>query len=240
MDRSRFGAITNRLVICLLAAFAAASAGALAAPDPTEITASGVGTVALPPDMAVVEAAVETNSNDANGAIAQNNASYARIVAALEKLGIARADIALSYYNVSYNPPPRVAPPNPSGDRYGYTVSRNFSVKVRALSTAGRVSDACIAAGATSINGVSFGLSDPAAARREATAKAVAEARSNAQAVAAAAGLRIVSIKSIELGGGPGPVPLMRVAAAANPPTQFDQSNVNVSVSVSVVFLAEP
>ncbi len=241
MDSFRLRAITKRAFICLLAAFAAATAGAAAAPDPTEITASGTGSVSLPPDMAIVEAAVETNSADANGAIAQNNVTYARIVSALERLGIARADVSLSYYNVSYNPRPSGTPPTPASDRYGYTVSRNFSVKVRAIRDAGRVSDACIAAGATAINGVSFGLSNTSAARGQATAKAVAEARTNAETVAAAAGLRIVAIKSIELSGGPGPgpVPLMR-AATANPPTQFDQSNVNVSVSVSIVFLAEP
>jgi uncharacterized protein YggE len=226
--------------ICLLAALLGLTAGAAAAePSATEITASGTGSVSLPPDLATINATVETNAANANDAIAQNNTAYDRIVAALTKLGVARADIALSYYNVNYNPRPAVAPPNPSDDRYGYTVSRSFSVKVREIGSAGRVSDACIGAGATAINGVGFGLSDPNAARAEATAKAVAEARANAQALAAAANLHLVAIKSIELmGGGGGPVPLMRAAAA--PSTELDQSNVNVTVSVSVVFLAEP
>lgn len=131
-------------------------------------------------------------------------------------------------------------PPNPSGDRYGYTVSRNFSVKVRKIASAGRVSDACMGAGATAINGVSFGLSNPATARGEATRRAVEEARANAQALAAAAELHITTIKSIELGAGvSGPVPMMK-AAALNAPTEFDQSNVNVTVTVTVVFLATP
>ncbi|HEX3670559.1 MAG TPA: SIMPL domain-containing protein, partial [Candidatus Cybelea sp.] len=184
---------------------------------------------------------VETNAPSASDATSQNNTRYDRIVAAVIKLGIARSDIALTYYNVSYNPPPRVASPT-SSERYGYTVSRNFSVKVREIGSAGRVSDACTSAGATAINGVSFGLADQTTARRDATTKAVAEARANAEAVAAAAGLRIVGIKSIDLGGGgSGPVPMMRMAASApNAPTQFDQSSVNVTVSLSIVFLAEP
>lgn len=195
----------------------------------------------MQPDLATLDVSVETNAPSASDATAQNNARYDRIVAAITKLGIARSDIALTYYNVSFNPPPRVAPPT-SSERYGYTVSRNFSVKVREIGSAGRVSDACTSAGATAINGVSFGLADPTTARREATTKAVAEARANAEGVAAAAGLHIVGIKSIDLGGGgPGPVPMMRMAASENAaPTQFDQSNVNVTVSVSVVFLAEP
>ncbi len=233
----------KRTFICLLAALAVATARAVAAqPGATEITASGTGSVSLPPDIATLDAGIETNAANAADAISQNNARYDRIVGALVKLGIARDDVALTYYNVSYNPPPRVAPPNPTGERYGYTVSRNFTVKVHEIASAGRVSDACISAGATAINGVSFGLSNPATARREATSKAVAEARANAEAVASAAGMRIVAIKSIDLGGGvSGPVPMMRMAAAAPaPPTQFDQSNVNVTVSLSMVFLAEP
>ncbi len=231
----------KRTFICLLAVFVILGArGAAAEPPATEITASGTGSVSLPPDVATLNVAVETYAENANDAISQNNARYDRIVAALTKMGIARGDIALTYYNVSYNPRPQVVP-NPPGERYGYTVSRSFSVKAREIASTGRVSDACVAAGATAINGVAFGLSDASAARAQATTKAVAEARTNAEAVAAAASLRIVAIKSIELAaGGAGPVPLMRATAAVNPSTEFDQSNVNVTVSVTVVFLAEP
>jgi uncharacterized protein YggE len=231
----------KRTFICLLGVFAFATAGAaIARAAGTEITASGTGSVSLAPNIATVTAAVETNAQNADDAVSDNNAIYGRIVAALEKAGIARNDVTLAYYNVSYNPRPRNAPPA-SDERYGFTVSRSFSVKVRRIADAGRVSDACMSSGATAINGVAFGLSDPAVARQQATAKAVAEARANAEAIARAADLRIVGIKSIELGGEPsGPVPLMRAAAVANVPTQFDQSNVNVTISVSMVFTAEP
>ncbi|MGA8534770.1 MAG: SIMPL domain-containing protein [Candidatus Tumulicola sp.] len=230
------------LVAGLLAAVALAAAPALADTPAgmTEISVSGSGSVALPPDVANVNANVENNAPNAADAVGQNNATYDRIVAALQKAGVARSDITLSSYNVNYNPRPHVLPPNPGGERYGYTVSREFNVKVRDIGSAGRVADACTGSGATSINGVTFGLADPSAARVEATRKAVDDARANAEALAAAAHLRIVSIKSVELGGGAvNPQPMMRMAAA-NAPTQFDQSNVNVSVSVSVTFLAQP
>lgn len=233
----------KRTFICLLAAFAVTTLPAAVAAQTalTEITASGTGSITMAPDMATIDAGIETNSANANDAISQNNAKYERVVTALENLGIARADITLAYYNVSFNPPPRVARPN-SDERYGYTVSRNFTVKVGQIGKAGAVSDACTSAGATTINGVSFGLADSSAPRSRATAKAVADARANAETLAQAAGLRIISIKSIRLGGAepPAPMPMMRMAAAPSPPTEFDQSNVNVSVTVSVVFLAQP
>ncbi len=228
-------------LISLLAAFSLTTAGAGASQaGDTEITASGTGTVALAPDVAMVNAAVETNAETADDAISQNNARYDRIVSALAKLGIARSDVALEYYNVNYNPRPAVLPSNPPGERYGYTVTRSFSVKVRRIGSAGSVSDACIAAGATGINGVSFGLADSRAARAEAIAKAVAEARTNAEALARAALLHIVGMKSVRLANSDltGPMPV--VMARASAPTQFDQSNVNVTLSVVVVFLAKP
>ena len=231
----------KRTFICLLLAVAVISDGvAAAAETATEITASGTGSVSLPPDVATINATVETNAPNADDAISQNNARYDRIVDALGKTGVARSDIALTYYNVSFNPRPQTLPPNPTGERYGYTVSRSFSVKVRQIGSAGRVSDAAVTAGATGINGVTFGLADPSAGRAQATRIAVAQARANAQALAAAAELRIVGIKSVQLAGSPGPVPLMRAAANVSPPTEFDQSNVNIVVSVSVVFLAAP
>jgi uncharacterized protein YggE len=232
----------KRSFFCLLLILVCIGAQAVAAEAAgTEITTWGNGSVSLPPDMATISASVETNAANANDAISQNNARYERIVTALAGEGVARSDITLSYYNVNYNPRPQIMPPNSGAERYGYTVSRNFSVKVRKIASAGRVSDASIAAGATAINGVTFGLSNPAAARGEATRKAVADARTSAEALAAAAGLHIASIKSLQLGGaGPEPVTMMRAAAPANAPTEFDQSNVNVTVSVSVVFLAGP
>ncbi len=232
----------KRTFICLLGIVMLGGAGTFAASAAnTEISASGTGSVSLPPNVATVNGSVETFAAGADEAIATNNALYDRILAALLKLGVVRSDITLAYYNVGYNPRPAAGPA--PGERYGYTVSRSFSVKVRRIGDTGRVSDACIASGATAIDGVAFGLSDPAVARREAAAKAVAEARANASAIAAAAGLRIVGIKSMSLGGGlfpPAPVPLMREAAVAKEPTQFDQSNVNVTVSVNVVFVAGP
>jgi uncharacterized protein YggE len=228
------------LAVLVSLALATAPASADTPAGMTEISVSGNGSVARPPDVANVSATVETNAPNANDAVGSNNVTYDRVVAALEKAGVARSDITLGSYNVNYNPKPHVLPPSPDGERYGYTVSRDFNVKVRAIGNAGRVADACTSSGATAINSVTFGLADPSMVRAEATRKAVADARANAEALASAAHLRIVSIKSIELGGGGvNPQPLMRVAAA-NAPTQFDQSNVNVTVSVTVTFLAQP
>lgn len=231
----------KRTFFCLLVSFIAATSCAPAAQaGDTEITASGTGSVSMPPNMATVSAVVETYAEKANDAVSSNNQIYDRVVAAVERLGVARSDITLAYYNVSYNPRPAVTPPTTTGERYGYTVSRGFSVKARDIGKAGSISDACVGAGATGINGVSFGLSDQRAARATAMTRAMAEARSNAESLARAASLHIVSIKSVELNNGGFVGPPQPMIARVSAPTEFDQSNVNVTVSVTAVFIAQP
>jgi uncharacterized protein YggE len=204
----------------------------------TEITVSGTGSVALTPDTATVSASVETNADNAARAVSDNNVRYDRVVTALEHAGIARSDITLSYYTVNYSPKPQTPSP---GDRYGYTVRRQFDVKVREIGKAGTVVDACTGAGATGIDNVSFGTADPNAGRAEAIRRAVADARTTADAIAAAAGLHVTGIESIGQGGAEfRPMPMMRMAAAPAAPTTFDQSNVNVSTTISVTFTAQP
>jgi uncharacterized protein len=231
------------IVATLLAALLAPGAALADGTPATEIVVSGTGSVTMPPDVATVTASVQTNSANAADAVGRNSAAYDRVAAALVKLGIAREDVSLAGYNVNYNPKPQNARPD-GNTVYGYTVSRDFSVKVRDIAKAGAVVDACTRAGATSIGGVSFGLGDERAAQAKATAKAVDDARAKASALAAAAGLRLTGIKSINLGGG-GPVfPMARMAVnAAMPagaPTQFDTGGVSVNVNVDVTFLAQP
>lgn len=83
--------------LCLLVAFCITGGLAAAAqPSVTEITASGTGSVSPSPDRARITAAVTTNAQSASDAVSQHNAIYDRIVAGLEKVGVARADIEVA------------------------------------------------------------------------------------------------------------------------------------------------
>ena len=234
----------KRLIISLCTLLAVTSTMASAATtSPVEIDVSGSGTVTMAPTVATVNGSIMTNAEVAADAVSQNNATYDRVLAAVQKLGVSRSDVTLSFYNVNYVPKPKNAPQQPGFQQTGFTVSRGFTVKVRDLNKAGSVVDAATGAGATDINGVGFGLADDSAARLEATGKAVADARTKAEALAQAAHLHIIGIRRISQGT-PGirPLPMARMTAEAAPanPTTFDASNVTVSVDVDVVFAATP
>jgi uncharacterized protein YggE len=207
---------------------------------PTRIIVTGTGTVTLPPDEATVDAHVETNSAVATDAVAQNEATYERVVNALLGIGIPRASITLQGYNVSYAAPPNPKPatPNPYV-RYGFTVTRSFEISTRTLPLAGKIVDTATAAGATGISGVSFGLSNASAAAREAMRVAVHDATSKAKSLAADAHLRIIGVLTVQLEGGQ---PGTRVIAAerAAPATTFEPGNTTVTESVDMVFIAKP
>jgi uncharacterized protein YggE len=230
-------------LVCLLTVIAAISSIGVAQAAETEISASGTGTISLPPNVAIVRAAIETNATTATEATSKNNALYDQVVSALEKLGVDRQDVSLDLYNVRYQSPNA---PRSAYESVGYTVERSFSVTVRAIGKAGTITDACLSAGATSINGISFRLSAEDAVRAQATARAVADARATAEALARAGGLHIVGIKAMQVGAFPGVTPMgaprviAHVTAYSGQPTSLDESNVIVSVDVGVVFVARP
>ncbi len=226
--------------VILAALLAATTAATPAASSTTSITVSGTGTVTAVPTVATVNVAVVTTDDNASTAVARNSATYDRVAAAIERLGIDKHDISLRYYNVSYNPRPNPMPSNPPAyAQYGYTVTRSFEVRTSAIGKAGTVIDTATAAGATQINGVNFGLADPSAAKAKATANAVADARTKAQQVAAAAGLRITGIRSISLDGIGSIEPVQMMAApVARLATTLNPGDLNVSSSVTIVFTA--
>jgi len=229
----------------LLAMLFAATISVAPAATLTRITVSGEGTVAVVPDQASIRASIITNADRAEDAVSQTNATYARAVDAVVALGVARDDITLADYNVSYNPRPSSTPnePPPAG-RFGYVVTRTFDVKVRNVGKAGAVVDALTKAGTTNIESVAFGTSDPSRVRSEATTRAMQEARAKAEDAARAAGLHITGIEQIVYGGSGGVVPMMRVATmsamAAPAPTAFDAGSVKVTTDLTVIFLAQP
>ena len=76
---------------CAALALAALAWSPALAAATTEITVSGTGNVALTPDTATVSATVETEAPTTRRArVSDNNVRYDRVVAALERSGIAR------------------------------------------------------------------------------------------------------------------------------------------------------
>ena len=241
------GARTRALAVGLLAgALAAGLASSALAPhsalavDPTAprehtISVSGTGRVVTAPDVADLRLGVtvtRTTVKDArNVAAGQMN----RIIAALKKLGIADKDLQTSGLSLQ----PNYTYPNGGNPRLtGYTLSNGVSVTVRDLDKLGDAIDDGLAAGATTLDGVSFRVDDPAKAQDQARKEALAQAKAKAQTLALGAGVSITGVASISETAAPippiyyGGAQFGAMAKDAATPVQVGTNDVMVTISV--------
>ena len=208
--------------------------------DPAKgITVSGVGKVTLTPDLATISLGVQTQAGKAAAAQASASAAMTKIIAAIKGLGVADKDIATQWvslspqydYSSNGSTPPKVV---------GYQANQSLSIKVRKIDDSGAIIDAAITAGATQVGGISFSVSDPAAATAQARTAAVADAKARAKALADAAGVSLGSAISITETSAPSVVPYPYAdksgALAGGVSTPIQVGTTEVEVSVQVVF----
>jgi hypothetical protein len=215
----------------------------------TLLTVTGQGESTREPDIAMFTAGVSTTGKTAGEALSANSTAMTRVIAALKRAGIAERDIQTS--NLSLNPVygSRSRSTNSLEDQMppilGYNANNTVRVKQRKLEDFGKVIDTLVSAGANSVNGPSFSIDKPDAARNEARTAAIREARERADLYARAAGLRVVRIVSINEGGGySSPMPVayraMSDMAEAAPAPPVAPGEVSVNAGVTVQFELAP
>jgi uncharacterized protein YggE len=208
------------------------------AADPT-LSVVGQGTAFVTPDTADISASVRQDARTANAAREDVARRTNALLAALDRLGVPRADITTTSVGVSRQFNRKHRP------KVTFRAFSSLAIHLTDATQAGPVLDALTAAGATDVGGPSFGFSNPSAGRAEAEAAALADARSRADAAAAAVGLRVVGVLAIDLDPGQGLSPLARggadtsVTASAAPetPTPVQNGRQQVTAIVAVVYV---
>lgn len=206
-----------------------------------EITVTGEGRVDSAPDMAMIHLGVTTEGKTAAEALAANSAEIAKVLANLTAAGIEARDVQTT--GLSINPNWQNDSVSSSGMAIkGYIAANTVSVRVRALDSLGGLLDAAVKDGANTLNGVEFGLQDPAPVQAEARKRAVADAKARAELLAGAAGVSLVAIKSITEGGPVQmPMPMMRMAAdAAAGAVPVAAGEVGTTAQVTIVWTLAP
>jgi len=200
------------------------------------ISVGGIGRITTVPDVADVRVGVMITRTKVRDAQAAAATAMQAVIAALRKAGIADKDVQTTslslqpVYDYSSNgTPPKLT---------GYQIVNAVQATVRKLDTISDVIDGALAAGATTLDGITFRVDDPAAAEAQARDAAMKNARAKADALAKAAGVSITGVSSIteQSGSTPVPVPYLAGAAAtdkaAATPVQVGTNEVDVSVSV--------
>jgi hypothetical protein len=241
--------LKSLLTLALVGVFALSACSSLpgAAPasdaaSPHTITVSGNGLAYGTPDIATIQVGVQTRNTDAGVAVAQNTDKMTAITAALKAMGLADKDIQTTNFSVygqqEYDPQ--------TGQATGtvtYIVDNTVSITVRDLTTVGAVLGQATEAGANSIYGISFGVSDPAGLEAEARAKAMADAKARAEQLAAAAGVSLDAPMTISeySSGAPVPFALARDAVAqgvgGGSPVPVSSGQLQVTMQVNVTYI---
>jgi uncharacterized protein YggE len=231
--------IASLLALLSVAPIAGAQAN-LNQPRIPEITASGRGEVAITPERATVLVSVESRAPTAAAAAADNSQKMASVLRALRGAGLPQSDITTSMYTVGQDPRSmRVAPTLPQPP-IEFLARNTVRANVARVGDIGKVIDAALAAGATSIASVQFSSPTTDDARRTALGMAVAEAQKDADALAKAAGgslgrLLIMSTSGpVGVAGGYSDIYFAEreMAAASVYPTMINPRDLTVTVSV--------
>ena len=226
------------LAASLLAVPAAAQAPVAAAPAsavPETVSVSGTGRVELAPDRATFTVGVQTTAATVAAALQENSAHAAAIIAALKRLGAADRDIRTSQVSIY----PQQEPQGRGPKVVGYQVSNSITVSREDPASVGKFLQAAVDAGANTVSGVSFSVSDPARGRDAALQSAMADARAKAEVLARAAGRALGHVIAIAEGGGvrpPAPMAFEMKAMRQAAEVPIEPGTEEESFTVAVVF----
>lgn len=168
--------------------------GAVTQPPEHTIAVVGSGKVTVVPDMATIRLGVIVERPTAKAASQAAATAMTGVVAAIRKLGIDDKDIATSMVSLG---PVYDNPQNASPKIRGYQLQNIVTVTVRKLDALSGVIDDSVAAGATSVEGISFDVADRAAAEAKAREAAVKDAKAKADTLASGVGVRITGVASM-------------------------------------------
>jgi uncharacterized protein YggE len=231
--------------IALAAALAAAQAPAptpvppAPAAPPRTLHVSGEGRAYAAPDVARVTIGVEAQDKASLArATADATARMKKVLAALEKGGVASRDVRTVRYEVEVQRSYERSSAGPPGTITGYRVVNQAAVTVREVAKLGALLDQVVAAGSNSIDGLVFEKDDTSAERARALEAAVADARGKAAALAKAAGATLGDVLQLSEGGR-GPIPLVEgfVAARSARAVPVATGQLEIAASVDVTYL---
>jgi uncharacterized protein YggE len=201
------------------------------------------GEVEAAPDMATVGTGVQTRALTAKEAVSQTNVKMRKLVDAIAAAGIERKYIQTSAINLSAQYDYSNANNGGVPKFIGYEASNQVTVEVRDLPKLSSVIDQMVQAGATNLNGPTFGIIDREPLMVQAREKAMKQARERAEFYAKASGYRTIRLVSIsESGGGYSPLypmPMARMKLEAADSTVVEPGRLSVNVSLSIQYVME-
>lgn len=200
------------------------------------ISVSATGSSTADPDLAVVSVSVEATADGANEARGQVANDVESVRSALADAGVPEANVTTTAFGIA----PVYNYSRDERKLVGYRAVHSLAVETTP-DRAGEVIDLTVGAGATSVDGVRFTLSDERRAELRATAldDAMATARTDADGIADAADLSVTGVHRASTGAEFVPYPVSRFEdTAGGGETVIQPAPVRVTVTVDVTYTA--
>jgi uncharacterized protein YggE len=165
-----------------------------------KITITGSAEITLEPNMCRLTVGVQSEGATGSEAQRKSDAVMSAIIGRLLALGLQKADIKTVGFNLYpvYDYRPYESKEPPKLEPIGFRSFQRLQVTLRDLAKVGAAIDESIAAGANSIEDITYGLSDTTEARKQALGKAVADAKAKADVIAQAMGVKVIEITSVQ------------------------------------------
>lgn len=218
------------------------------------LSTSGTATTKVQPDKFTVTAGVTSNATTAQEAVEANAEMMTDVMDALQELDIAEEDMSTSNYQLVpvygtgpaenevciaiYPPPPGC---EPGQEITGYRVTNTISVTldVNGTISAGSVVDTAVEAGANTIDGVTFFISEEMQqeVRDGLIEEAINDARDRADLAAGVLDMNVTGVQSVTIGETQFPLFSRGFETAAlAAATQFLPGQQEVSTTVHITF----
>jgi uncharacterized protein YggE len=204
-------AIRKRLVTVALPILLVQSATAIAQQAPTASISEMASTplvrvniaeaLRTPPDEASITVGTQAKATTATAAVAANKVKTEKLLATIRGAGIRERDIQTQ--GIQLQPDYRWDNvPGGQGRQtlIGYIASNSVQIKTRRIDSLTSLLDALTTAGADTVYGPNFGISDPSPLRAEARVRALARGKAEASEYARNNGYSSVRLLSVEEG----------------------------------------
>lgn len=211
------------------------------------IRVSGIGTISVDPDVAVLELGVEVFAGKVSIARTEASKSMDLVTSVLKKEGVEEKDIQTTRFNIypRYDYEEVMVNDKRIGTQVltGYTVNNTVKAKIYEIEKVGKIIDKAADAGGdyVRINGVDFTVDDPNPYKTEIRKMAVQDAVAKAQEYALLTNVElgpIISLDEMSAGAVHSPYEAdygMRMMAAA-PTTSISSGQLEISLSINTLF----
>ena len=208
------------------------------APCARHVSVTGHASSSQAPDFAEIAVGVEAKGANAASALDAASKAVAGISAIARDAGLSPAEIGTAAVSLQAVTRTVNRPGGITEEPDGYAATNVVRLRVGDMARLGDILRRTLDSGANRIDGITFGLRDPDAARAALQVTAAKDARARAAALAEAAGAKLGSLCTLTaLDGGPAPYAMRAMAASPKArPVPVEAGTIESAASVSATF----